>query len=301
MSQALTTLTKLGFTPLEAVVYEFLLRESPATAYRVAQALGKPPASIYQVIESLGKKRAIITEPGKTRMHRAVPIKQLMTMIETEFQSNRQLAEGLLDRYEGPSEDGGIYVLTGRDQVFEMCRSLISKAEQQVLGDVFPLPLSMIQADLGEAAKRGVSIDIVTYQSCVIDGVRLVVNPDGQSILDRWPGVWINLVSDAREHILALLSPDCESSYKSIYSSNMFLSFLYWDGLTSIIRVTLIEKLLSQGCSAEVIREALDESARLYAPELPGYSELREAFRDQASGRGRPSGASLPFKKNKRT
>jgi sugar-specific transcriptional regulator TrmB len=50
------TLMEFSFSGLEAEIYTFLLRDSPATGYRVAQALGKPVANTYKAIESLQNK-----------------------------------------------------------------------------------------------------------------------------------------------------------------------------------------------------------------------------------------------------
>ncbi len=46
-------LVALGFTESEARVYCELLRGSPATGYRLAQALGKAPPAIYKALASL--------------------------------------------------------------------------------------------------------------------------------------------------------------------------------------------------------------------------------------------------------
>jgi len=52
-SPAAELLVPFGFTNLESEIYVFLLGESPATGYRIAQAIGKPAANTYKAIESL--------------------------------------------------------------------------------------------------------------------------------------------------------------------------------------------------------------------------------------------------------
>ncbi|MDO8629132.1 MAG: helix-turn-helix domain-containing protein, partial [Phycisphaerales bacterium] len=71
--QVIQTLVPLGFTPLEGEVYAILVAESPATGYRVAQAIGKPVANTYKAIESLERKGAIVVDDGESRLCRAVP------------------------------------------------------------------------------------------------------------------------------------------------------------------------------------------------------------------------------------
>ena len=67
-------LVPFGFTALESEIYVFLLGESPATGYRVAQGINKPAANTYKAIQTLQSKGAILVEEGSSRFCRAVPI-----------------------------------------------------------------------------------------------------------------------------------------------------------------------------------------------------------------------------------
>jgi len=75
-------LADLGFTNLEAEIYAFLLQESPATGYRIAQAIGKPAANTYKAIQSLEQKGAVIVEAGSSRMCRAIIFRGVARQIE---------------------------------------------------------------------------------------------------------------------------------------------------------------------------------------------------------------------------
>ena len=76
-------LTDLGFKPVEAEVYLFLLAESPASGYRVSQALGRPAAQVYKAVEALQQKGAVIAEEGKTQQCRAVLAVELLKHLDT--------------------------------------------------------------------------------------------------------------------------------------------------------------------------------------------------------------------------
>jgi sugar-specific transcriptional regulator TrmB len=78
---ALQSLVSLGFTPLEAEVYVCLVQDSPATGYRVAQAVGRPVAGIYKTIESLANKGAVVLDDGESRLCRAVPPAELLARL----------------------------------------------------------------------------------------------------------------------------------------------------------------------------------------------------------------------------
>src|SRR5688572_1961049 len=96
----------LGFTPLEAEVYTFLVKESPATGYRVAQALGRPVAVIYKTLDSLTAKGALIVDNGPTRHCRAVPAQELLGRLERCFEERRAAAaKALAELREAPADD----------------------------------------------------------------------------------------------------------------------------------------------------------------------------------------------------
>ena len=64
---AVESLQELGFTETEALAYAGLVPISPATGYRVAQAIGKPAANTYKALESLEAKGAVLVESGAVR------------------------------------------------------------------------------------------------------------------------------------------------------------------------------------------------------------------------------------------
>src|SRR5688572_20917974 len=90
------TLVSLGFTPLEAEVYTFLLKESPATGYRVAQALGRPVSGVYKTLESLAAKGALLADEGGSKLCRAVPYDELLSQMERSFQRRKAAAAAAL-------------------------------------------------------------------------------------------------------------------------------------------------------------------------------------------------------------
>lgn len=57
-------LSSLGFTELEASVYAYLVQKSPATGYRVAQAIRKPVANLSYKTYSIGMRRLYAWHPN---------------------------------------------------------------------------------------------------------------------------------------------------------------------------------------------------------------------------------------------
>src|SRR2546423_12321018 len=125
-SNPIQVLQDLGFTALEAEVYIFLLKESPATGYRIAQGIGKPAANTYKAIETLQLKGAVIVDDGESRRCQAVPANELLSQLERNFSKRRSEAAKALASVGGASDDLGVYQLRSREQVVERFRSMLN-------------------------------------------------------------------------------------------------------------------------------------------------------------------------------
>src|SRR5262245_11549071 len=88
----LEALQGLGLSGSEAAVYWYLLQHSPATGYRVAQAIAKPVANTYKTIASLEQKGAVVVDDSGTRLCRAVPAEEFLARLENQFKTRRARA-----------------------------------------------------------------------------------------------------------------------------------------------------------------------------------------------------------------
>jgi len=256
----------------------FLLRESPATGYRVAQAIGKPVANTYKALESLHKKGAILVDEGANRLCRAIAAEELLARLERGFQKNRRQAAKTLARLRGAEHDDRIYQLQSREQVLERCRQMLARSEELVTLDAFPNPLEEIRPSLEATAARGVRVAIRAYQPANIAGVELFVDPLGASILKRWPGQWLNLVVDGQEFLLAFLNSDGQQVHQAVWSSSLYLSWVYYSALSAELSLGVLEHCLQQGASPAEMQRTLEQHRRLFNLELPGYRKLRDRF-----------------------
>jgi sugar-specific transcriptional regulator TrmB len=272
------SLLPFGFTELEAEAYVFLLRESPATGYRVAQAIGKPVANTYKAVESLHKKGAILVDSGANRLCRAVPAEELLARLERGFQKNRRQAAKTLARLRGAQDDERIYQLQSREQVFERCHQMLERAQQMLAADVFPDPLDEIKANLESTATRGVKVAIRAYQPAIVAGAEVFVDPAGASTLKRWPGQWLNLVVDGQEFLLAFLNSDGKHVHQAVWSSSVYLSWVYYSAVFAELSLGALRQCLQQGATTAEMRRTLEQHRRLFNLELPGYRTLLERF-----------------------
>ncbi|HEU4754089.1 MAG TPA: helix-turn-helix domain-containing protein, partial [Armatimonadota bacterium] len=209
-------LTALGFTPLEAEVYSFLLQESPATGYRIAQALGRPVANTYKAVEALQGRGAVLVDESATRQCRAVPAVELLAQMESGFRERRRRAAEALQSVAQPAEDHRIYQLTTSQQVWERCRAMLERARKVVLLDGFPLPLAELRPDLERAAARSARVLVKAYAPVAIAGAEVIQNPNPEKMLSQYLGHWIVLFIDGSELLLAALSPDGEQVRQAV-------------------------------------------------------------------------------------
>lgn len=272
---ATQSLMELGLTSLEAQIYTVLLQQSPATGYGVAKAVGKPVANVYKALQTLETKGAIEVDRGKVRMVRAVPVEQLLELLEGRFRRHRDHAADTLKNLPGPSDDTRIYHLRDRDQVFEKCRQIIRSAETLVLLDIFPKPLVELRWDIEEATQRGLTVEMKVYEAIDVSGVEVTLEPKHDWIRSRWPAQWINLVADGSEMLLALLDEHAERVIQAVWSSSPFLAWIGYSGLVNEIAFTYLRQhgdRLAPDADGGLLQQVYE---RFLATEAPGYHRLR--------------------------
>lgn len=271
-------LVALGFTEVEARVYCELLKGSPATGYRLAQTLGKAPPSIYQALASLELKGAVLVEEGEPRSFRPVPPDEVLAALQRGFESRSREAADALRKLHAPAQDDRIYHLKSTAQVMERARAMISGATEQLLFDLFPPPFDVLAPVLTQASARGISIAGLVYDETPKMPFDCVRSSDAAFVRERWPGAQLTLVVDAREFLVALLTPDGTGVKQAIWSDSGYLACLQHSGLSAEVR-------LSAPPSA---RARLARSSSLIGSSPPGLRQL-VGKPPSSSKRGDPS------------
>jgi sugar-specific transcriptional regulator TrmB len=217
-------LQALGFTKTEALVYGYLVENSPATGYRISHAIGKQPANTYKALRSLEDKGAIIIESGKSNLCQALPPDEVLDDLERQFHRHRMDAKHELEALPSPSVYAGVFHLRSVEQVVQRAKTMVGEASKIVLCDLSPGPCEQLAEVLREAAASGVVVACHVYADEKIEGVHTLnmIDRDLESL--DWPGQQMNIVVDSLEHILGLLSKDMESVHEAVWSSSNFLS-----------------------------------------------------------------------------
>jgi sugar-specific transcriptional regulator TrmB len=286
---SIRSLIALGFTALEAEVYVFLLQESPATGYRVAQGIGKPVANTYKAIASLQAKGALLVEESTNRLCRAVPAEELLERLERQFQESQRRAALALSTLKASPDDDRVYHLSTREQVAERSRLMLQRCQRVAVLDLFPGPLAELRPAIAEAAARGVRVVVKAYAPSRIERVKVVVRPRGQTLLKRWPGQWLNVVTDGRELLLAFLTRDGKGVNQALWSDSTYMSWVYHSAVGSEAILTAVEQSMERGATAAEVRKLIRSHYHLFRPSVPGYQELLRRFGEEG-----PAGSSSP-------
>lgn len=275
--QAATALTFLGFSEIEALVYCFLLEESPATGYRVSHGIGKPTANTYKAIAALALRGAIVVDDSESRLCRAVPPGELLDRLDREFDSKKRVAESELAKIRQSAGDDRVYYLTSIEQVIERARTMLKGARSAALLELFPLTVPLLAAELEAAAKRGVAVAVKTYEPVALNGVTVVCSPEASRVLSVWPGQQISVATDGEQFMTALLSQDASTVHQALWSNSTFLSCFYYNALNVEQVLTDVEARMRSG-------SPLNELS-LTRLKPSGFRKLNERYGERAPGK----------------
>lgn len=278
IKESIEILKTLGFNELEAAAYTFLVENSPVTAYRVAQGIGKPVANTYKAVESLKEKGAVLIDETSNKLCRAVPPQELLQKLENQFRRKHQKAEKVLSRLCPADGDDGIYTLSTPDEVFNTCAAMLDRAEEVVLIDTFPRLLEQIKDQLEEVAGQGVHVIAQGYIPMEIKGIDYVINNQASSASERWKGQWLCVMVDGAEYLFAYLSEDGKRVHQAIWSGSTFLAWLEHGNLVDAMLSSELERLIQQNAPRKEMLKAIERKNKWKHPNTKGYQKLRARF-----------------------
>jgi sugar-specific transcriptional regulator TrmB len=260
-------LAELGFTNLEAEIYSFLLQESPATGYRIAQSIGKPAANTYKAIQTLEQKGAVIVEDGASRMCRAISSDELLARLGREFELKRASALQSLSSLNNSSVDERIYQIRSRDQVFQRAREMLGEAKQVALAVVSGPFVQNLAEDILAATSRGIDVAIQSDQSVRIEGVEVV--QEDKSARAR---PTLQLVVDGEQTLVAVFDSG-GSLVSAIWSRSPMLAVTHHEGLASALCLSSLTSRIEEGAGSKRIARTLASFRQASA--TAGFSRLK--------------------------
>jgi sugar-specific transcriptional regulator TrmB len=233
-------LAGFGFTDLEARLYVELIRSASATGYRLAQLVGKAPANTYQALAGLARKGAVVATETEPTTYRAVAPQELFTGLRQRFDTAAEQAVTALNAMHAPVEEDRLYRIRAVSQALSRARTLIGNAQEIILFDLFPQPLTMVHEALIEASERGVTVAGLVYGKPTGTLYTQVRAASADFVAERWPGRQMSLIADAREVLLVLIEHGGEGLLQGIWSDSVYLACLHHSGLSSEIRLAAL-------------------------------------------------------------
>jgi len=275
---AIELLRELGFTQLEAQIYTFLLRESPATGYRIAKAIGKPAANTYKALESLEKKGAVMFNHDEKRVFRAVPHREVLSHMERRFKDRKESLENALSTLSEPPADERIYQIRSVDEVFERCRSMLDRVQEIAFIDISPFPLKTLLQDIEKCASRGVDITLKVYEPIEIPGIKIVEDTQSDQV-EHWVGHCVNMVIDVAEYLIGEISADGTEVQQAFWSCSPFLTLYYQGGLKREIVLDEINHILAKNGPIEEVKKLSTNIWDKKLQEAPRFKAVKKKFK----------------------
>lgn len=261
-ASAIQSLIDLGFTDLEARAYAFLLSESPATAYRVAQGIAKPVANTYKALDSLSVKSAVLVDEGQTRQYRALPLDELLQDMDRRQAGFRARARRELSKLASPATDARVYQLATTEAVYAHAQRMILGARSKVVCDLFPEPARTL-APVLESASQRCTVAVQLYEPLKLVDVTSALFAGAPGVLASVPGQLMVVVADRSELLMALISPDGQSVLQAITTASPFMASMIDAYLTSeLVTSRVLADARHRG--DEAIARHFSEQGRLF-------------------------------------
>lgn len=267
-------LTELGFSEIEAAIYSYLVENSPATAYRVAQEIGKPVANTYKAVKALHQKGAVLIDETQNRLCQAVAPDEVLEKLRTEFNGRHLKAADALSKLKPSGDYEKIFSLTTAEQVFDRCRRSIEQAESIILVDAYPGVVKTIKPWLEEAGARGVTVVLQAYKPVSFRGVEVIEYQNAGEMLERWRGDWLIVVVDGAEYLFAFIGEDGRTVHNAIWCGSAFMALPQHSNLALSFRASILEDLLKREASRKKIDKELKRVAKWETMGSRGYDRL---------------------------
>lgn len=286
------SLERLGLTPLEASVYEFLAREPASTGYRIAQALGKSVGMIYKAVESLEAKGAAMSaDDGDSRVLRAVPVEDFVGRLRRGFEEACTTACRALADTPDIVPDDRLYRLSSREQAIQRVLSMLASATRFAIINATPDPARELAPAIRATTARGVRVGVKAFRSFDAPGADVRLDPRGVDAVASAPGEWLLATADGGDYLAALFEHDTGRLHAGYWTRNPLLAWSTFTGLSSDLALAGVRSAMAEGRDAEQLAGELRSLDAFSAPNSAGKLTLLDVYRRPTPARLRRAGA----------
>ncbi|WP_339224992.1 helix-turn-helix domain-containing protein [Paenibacillus sp. FSL H8-0332] len=152
-------LRKLGLSDLEARCYLALHGQPPSSGYEVAKQVSVSRSNVYAALRSLVDKGVCRTIEGEPVTFAAIPVRQVVKLLQAEFERTARLLENELTHL--PAAPPFFSNWKGDAQVDLAVRRLAANASTEILVDIWAEDLHQIEDTLLAAEERGITVHLM--------------------------------------------------------------------------------------------------------------------------------------------
>ncbi len=239
---------------MEALAYTYLVANPSATGYRVARGVGKPTANVYRALESLERKGAVIRDRSAAPLFRAIAPQELLGQLEREFVERKASAARELASLHADKDDERLYSLGSVEQVVDRGRRLLASARRIVLADAPGDLIESLADGIAQARGRGIRV-LVIEQDRLVDARDAVPTQAGRR---RGAQPRLRMVADAREALLAELSPDVTRVREALWTQSAIFAATIHDALTTELFFLEVARGVAEGLSVDEVEQAFE-------------------------------------------
>lgn len=251
-TDASKVLVDFGFTGLESEIYAFLLKESPATGYRIAQAIGKPAANTYKAIQTLEQKGAVLVEEGESRLCRAVPAEELLARLSRQFEARKAAAKEAFAQVGETSADDRIYQIRSREQVLHRLREMLGDAQSVALIVAEAALVEEVRDAIAAAGQREIDVAVLTTGRVGLSAAQVGATEAllaGRNTLLA--------VVDGREFLVAQFEDDGTRVRQAFWSRNPLLAATHHAAAAAELTLAALADRLEEGAGPKRLQKTL--------------------------------------------
>lgn len=167
-------LRKLGLSDLEARCYLALHGQPPSSGYEVSKQVSVSRSNVYAALRGLVEKGVCRAEEGEPITFAAIPIGQVVKLLQSEFERTARLLESELTTL--PDTPPFFSNWKGEQQVDLAIRRLAANAREEILVDLWAEDLHRVEESLLSAEHRGTAVHLMVIGETLTELEQVIVH-----------------------------------------------------------------------------------------------------------------------------
>jgi len=220
----------------------------------------------------------LVDDSGRSRLYSSVPIGEYVDVMVRGLEQSRVILEKDIKSLGKPPPEEGFYKLTTVHQVYHRAEMIIKSAVSSLLVDIDVNPLSHLKNSIAETAARRVKTLVHIHSDAMnksIPGCEVV-----NSCKLDWPGEWLIVQADAKEYLIAIITPDDLRVYQAVWSRNPFIAPCIYQGYMNKAILYRVLLMIGSGKPFEEIKDELHRLWMAFGVDDPGTLALQELLKN---------------------